>query len=68
MLKANKQKPGKWSIDEIIYDLSTLNTNIKHNPTSYHWGLHVKEVTGKTSFTLKDFVNWDITKWLENFK
>ena len=68
MLKANKQKPGKWGMDDIMNDLKILNKRIKENPASYHWGLNVKKITGKSFFELKDFENWDITQSLQNFK
>lgn len=62
MLKANKKKPGKWGMDEILDDLSSLNRNIDRHEifrTPY------RKMVGNKEIELKDLENWDITKWLE---
>lgn len=62
-LKQNKYiKTAKWSMDDILADLKTLNDNIKNYP---HWEKAAKKHFGKTEIELKDLENWDLNKHLD---
>ncbi len=61
-LQQNAQKIGKWEMDDILNDLKVLNKIFRDNP-AYREG--VKKIFGKEQLELKDFENWDLSKFLE---
>lgn len=62
MLAQNAQKVGKWSMDDIMNDLHTLNNNLRDIP---QWQRSFKSLTGKERMELSDFDNWDLSKFLD---
>lgn len=62
ILKQNAQKIGKWESDDIMNDLNKLNENLNFYPS---WRKSIKDILGKEQLELKDFENWDLSKFLE---
>lgn len=47
----------KWDLENILYDIDTLNENIQRFPI---WRSNAEKLLGKTKFELKDFDNWNL--------
>lgn len=59
MLKQNSRKIAKWNIQDILIDIETINNEPR-------WKPYLKKYFGKENIEIKDFENWDLSKYLKD--